>query len=212
MAALSGITTAEIGPNAVTRTLEAITARGYPSEAKRIASAIGLPPEIPDRMIPEAWFVDLVCAVRGAFAPAEAEAILADSGRATAAYVSRNRIPAAVRLLLRLLPSRVALPLLLTAIERHAWTFAGSGRFGVEGRPPRVLVIANAPTCRREASSPFGPTSARGGAWYEAAFEGLLRLADRRIRIREVECVLQGHPACRYAIDLDAAPRRRAST
>ncbi len=201
--------TAQIGPNSVTRTLEAIIERGYPSEARRIAAEVGLPDSIPDRLIPEAWFVALTCAVRDHFDAGVAEEILADSGARTARYVAAHRIPAPIRFVLRVLPGRVALPLLLRAIERHAWTFAGSGRFAVEGSPPRYLVLENAPTCRLEACGESGWCPEAGGAYYAAAFEGLLRLADDRVRVREEECALEGAFACRFLLELDGAPDAR---
>lgn len=207
--ATSTTETARIGPNSVTRTLKAITERGYPPEAKRIASKVGLPESIPDRLVPEAWFVAVARAVRDTFSWDVSEEILADSGRRTARYVAAHRIPAPVRFVLRVLPARVALPLLLKAIEQHAWTFAGSGQFAVEGRPPRFLVLENAPTCRLEAGSDGGWSPGQGGAYYAAAFEGLLRLADDRVRVREVECALEGALACRFIIDRDGAPEAR---
>jgi len=207
--ATSSTETALIGPNSVTRTLEAITEAGYPPEAERIASEAGLPGSIPNRMVPEAWFVALTRAVREAFDQGVSEAILADSGSRTARYVAAHRIPAPIRFVLRVLPGRVALPLLLRAIERHAWTFAGSGRFAVEGRPPRYLVLEDAPTCRYEACGGIDRRPVPGGAYYAAAFEGLLRLADDRVRVREVECALEGAAACRFILELEGAPVAR---
>lgn len=202
-----------IGPNAVLQTLAAIEAKAGPGTREAIRRAAALPPELPPGMIPEAWFVGLVHALRQARPRAEAEAILEDAGARTAAYVARHRIPGPVRGALRLLPPRAGIPILLEAFRRHAWTFAGGGRFRVAARGPAfVLVLEDAPTC--------GPTSARPaaeetsllpgmpsssddvgtGGYYAAAFEGLLRLASPRVRVREVACASRGAPACRFSV------------
>jgi divinyl protochlorophyllide a 8-vinyl-reductase len=86
--------------------------------------------------------------------------------------------------------------LLLKAFAKHAWTFAGRGSFMVEGPYPGVIRLEDCPTCR----DPFATD--HGGTYYEAAFAGLLRLATPDVSIREIACLTQGAPACRFRIHL----------
>jgi len=140
-----------IGPNAVLQTLAAVEERLGPEMRRALVRMARLPPRWPDGMIPEAWFVSLVAVLRETLPAADAEAVLEDAGRRTAAYVAAHRIPAPVRMALRWLPRRVAVPWLLAAFRRHAWTFAGAGRFETRGSHPATLVLHDAPTCRASA-------------------------------------------------------------
>jgi divinyl protochlorophyllide a 8-vinyl-reductase len=176
------------------RTLQAVEERYGPEAATELHRRAGLPAHRWDALIPEAWFIDVIRELRTWLPEDEAEAMLRRAGALTGDYVRENRIPVLFRGLLRALPSRWALPLLLRAFRRHAWTFAGSGRFRYEGVAPPVLVLEGPPTCR----APGGPT--RSGSYYEAAFETLLALAAPGIRVREVECEAAGDPACRFEL------------
>ena len=209
MSSTSGSDAPRLGPNAVLQTLGATRRRHGPGAASGLLEQAGLqdPDQWAPGLIPEAWFLAVLDAVRSRFPPEEAEQILAEAGRATAAYVTENRLPRIFRGLLRILPARLALPLLLTAFARHAWTFAGAGRFSTEGAYPGFIVLENAPTCR--AADPTGP---RRGSFYAAAFEGLLDAAAPGIRVREVECTAQGAPACRFRLAVEPlAPPRSGS-
>ena len=188
---------ARIGPNAVLQTLRATREIAGEHAALAAAKRVGLPIPVPDdAMIPEAWFVALVRDLRTNLPEEQAERILRDSGRYTGEYVTANRIPAPIRVLLKALPPRLAVPLLLGAFRRHAWTFAGSGGFRVEGPYPGTLVLQGSPTCGEAGG---GDPS---GSYYEAAFQRLLELAAPGIRVREVACQAGGHPACRFRLHL----------
>lgn len=65
--------------------------------------------------------------------PAGAYEIAEEAGRRTADYLIARRIPRVAVCLLRRLPPLLAAPLLMRAIDRHAWTFAGAGRFFAQG-------------------------------------------------------------------------------
>lgn len=193
-----------IGPNAVLQTLRAAVELEGPDLATAVAARAELPTAWPEGLIPEAWFVRTADALRaelgGAGAsPERAEAILAAAGRRTGDYVAAHRIPVPFRVLLRLLPIRVAVPTLLWAFARHAWTFAGRSAFAVEGRAPRVLVLDDAPTCRTPLED------RRGGHYYEAAFERLLSLCGPGLEVREVTCRARGDAACRFHIELTSS-------
>lgn len=185
---------ARIGPNSVMRTLQALEERHGPEMASRLHRRAGLPAHRWTALIPEVWFVDVIRELRTLLPEDEADEILRRAGALTGDYVRDNRVPAVFRRLLGILPSRWALPLLLRAFRRHAWTFAGSGRFRYEGAYPPVLVLEGAPTCRSR-GRPEG-----SGSYYEAAFETLLALAAPGIRVREVACQATGDPACRFEL------------
>jgi divinyl protochlorophyllide a 8-vinyl-reductase len=59
--------------------------------------------------------------------------IAAEAGARTADYIIAHRIPRAAVWLLGHLPAAAAAPLLMAAIRRHAWTFAGAGTFTPHG-------------------------------------------------------------------------------
>lgn len=167
-----------------------------PHVRTRVRERSGLPADFPEGLIPEAWFTAVVDALREAVPSTRSEEILARSGGYTADYVNAHRIPGPFRRLLGALPARLALPLLVWAFRRHAWTFAGGGSFRVEGPYPGTLVLEGCPTCRR-------PAEGRTGRYYESAFQGLLGLAAPGVRVREVECHAEGAPACRFQILLE---------
>jgi divinyl protochlorophyllide a 8-vinyl-reductase len=191
----AGETAPRIGPNSLIQTWRALSELENPAVLQRVAEQAQLPDPLPGGMVPEAWFCRLIQALRHTLPPGRSEAVLRRSGSYTAAYVGRHRIPAPIRWVLAALPARLAIPLLLAAFRRHAWTFAGAGRFSVEGAFPGTLVLDGCPTCRDTAV-----IEGAGGAYYEAAFEGLLSLAARRVRVREVACQGSQAPVCRFQI------------
>jgi len=193
---------AMIGPNAVLQTLRAIAELEGTACYEAIARSASLPATDPDHMIPEAWFVRLVQSLRRALPWARSEAALRRAGDYTADYVAANRIPRLFRRLLRALPPRLALPLLLAAFRRHAWTFAGGGRFDTSGSYPGHIILRGCPTCRH------GPEATAAGAYYEAAFQGLLRLAADGVRVHETACEARGDDCCRFSIDIEGASAR----
>jgi len=87
----------------------------------------------------------------------------------------------------------LAMRALSTAIARHAWTFAGSGRFRV--LRPGVFEIADNPIIRGERSDvPLCH-------WHAAVFERLFRvLVDDRLRCVETRCGAMGDDACRFEV------------
>lgn len=190
-----------IGPNAVFQTLAALTDREGPDVARKVAETADLPEVDLEGLIPEAWFVRLIDALRAELPSARAEAVLAEAGHRTAAYVARRRIPVVFRSLLALLPARLALPLILAAFRRHAWTFAGAGRFTTAGRYPGRIELEMSPTCRpRPSGGP--PEVERGGAYYAAAFAGLLALAAPGVRVQETTCACRGAERCTFIIEI----------
>lgn len=188
---------AQIGPNAVLQSLRAIAEHSDDSTARALQIRAGIPTAWPSGLIPETWFVRLVEAIREDFEPERAEAILERAGALTAQYVAANRIPRFAKRLLGWLPDRIATALLLAAIRRHAWTFAGSSTFDVRRGPlPQsyLLELDRSPTCRPSST----PTAMAEGRYYAAAFEGLLRMACPNATVREVQCRHQGANTCQF--------------
>jgi divinyl protochlorophyllide a 8-vinyl-reductase len=148
----------------------------------------------PGAMIDESRAAAIFRALERAL-PGEAAAIEAEAGRLTAAYVLANRIPAPARAVLKALPARLAGPMLLKAIAKHAWTFAGSGAFrvvegGAFARAWRVEIAGNP-----LAGAPCGCV------WHAAVFTGLFRaLVSPGATARETGCAAHGAPACRFEI------------
>lgn len=188
---------ARIGPNAVIQTLHAVSESEGPAVADRVARLAGVPDIEATQMIPEERFVRLVAALRDELPLAASARILARSGSLTAEYVASHRIPAFFRGLLRLLPPRLSLPLLLAAFRQHAWTFAGRSNFVAAGAYPGEIVLDDAPTCR----DGYGETMT--GEYYAAAFEGLLSLACAGVHVVEVQCRSNGAGACHFEIQTE---------
>jgi divinyl protochlorophyllide a 8-vinyl-reductase len=98
----------------------------------------------------------------------------------TADYLLAHRIPKPVQALLKVLPAPLACRVLLAAIRRHAWTFAGSGRFSASGRAAGGADDPRQPAVRGVASD----TPACD--FYAATFEHLFRvLVHPRARCTE---------------------------
>jgi divinyl protochlorophyllide a 8-vinyl-reductase len=185
---------ARIGPNAITRLAEALDALRGHADTLAVFARAGLAHRLeapPERMVDEAEVIALHEALHGLVPDGEAAAIAADAGRRTADYLVAHRIPRLMRLVLPRLPARLAARILLAAIGRHAWTFAGSGRFAVlPGRAVRFS-IAGGPLARGvHAESPVC-------AYYAATFQGLFRpLVHPGTQVVETACEACGAPAC----------------
>jgi divinyl protochlorophyllide a 8-vinyl-reductase len=187
-----------IGPNAVTRLSAAILAQLGPVRRDAIFSRAGLMRHVehpPAHMVPDE---DVAQLHKALFLDAGADlsrAIGREAGRLTALYLLEHRIPRGAHRVLKLLPERLALRLFLSAIARHAWTFAGAGRFSVHAGPPLTLTIAGGPVSRHvEADEP-------ACAYYAATFETLLRaIISPGLTVIETACEARGDPACVFEL------------
>jgi len=183
-----------IGPNAVTRLAEALCAEAGETATRALFESVGLAHHLdapPGRMVAERDVTRLHRALRARLGEARAALVSREAGRLTALYLLGHRIPRAVQALLRILPPRLAARILLGAIGRHAWTFAGSGQFRVlPGRPLR-LEIAEGPLARgNHAEHPVCD-------YYAATFETLFRaLVARRTVVTETQCMANGAESC----------------
>jgi len=184
---------ARIGPNAIIQTVQALKECYGPDQATALLQQSGqawLIEYHPTEMIDEQLFRDLVLLLVEHLGVADATRILERSGQYTARYLLQYRIPGPFQRLLKLLPHRPALALLLLAISKHAWTFVGSGTFTYTlGRPPQLTIASG--------------IQARGAiaGFYAGTFETLLQtLIDAQTRVVPVAAQVDGDNHCIYDI------------
>lgn len=191
---------ARIGPNAVLRVAEAL---GELADGTRIRRAVfeaaglaGYLDTPPAAMVDEREVIALHAALRNGLDAAAAERVSFRAGELTGAYLLAHRIPAPGRALLPLLPRALASRLLLQAMARNAWTFAGSGAFTfVPGHPVR-LTLKDCPLCRHASATRPQCT------YYAATFLRLFKsLVARQAQVAHARCRAMGDPACEMIID-----------
>jgi len=193
-----------IGPNAILQPVELLSGRLGPDAAAQLAAAaVGEPRYVaPEHLVDERAVARLHALVVEALGPETGYALLAEAGARTAAYLLQHRIPRPVQGILRLLPRRAALHVLAAAMARHAWTFAGSGRFRFLPGAAPAFEIADSPLCRGRSKQ--GPAC----SFYAGVFDGLVRaLVARDARVHEIACRAAGDEACRFGIELQVRTR-----
>lgn len=183
-----------VGPNALTQMAAALGPDAAPAVfcAAGLAARLAAPPR---DMVPEAEVTALHRALRQHCGDARASDISGHAGRLTAEYLLGHRIPRLLQWLLLRLPARLAARILVSAIGRHAWTFAGSGRFRVLAGWPLRLEIAGGPIARA------APAAHPVCAYYAATFETLFRaLISARTKVEEISCEAAGANACVFEL------------
>lgn len=187
-----------IGPNAIIRVGEALTARFGSHAAWQLFEHAGLAHhwrQPPEQMVDETEVRRLHGALRERLGADRAREVSAAAGLATADYLLAHRIPRPVQRLLRVLPAALAARVLLAAITRNAWTFVGSGQFSARAGRPVYLSIRHNPLCQGLHSD----TPACD--FYAATFERLFQvLVHRAASVCEVACEACGDEACRFEI------------
>jgi divinyl protochlorophyllide a 8-vinyl-reductase len=193
-----GADAARIGPNAIIQTLAALRERVGGAVTEELLRAAGLTryaAQVPSAMVPEHDVSDLFHALRGGLDESEATACARLAGSKTADYVLAHRIPRPAQFVLRLLPPRLAAPVLLASITKHTWTFAGSGSVSVPSGAPVRIAIVGCPVCRGTRAA--APTC----GYYAASFEGLFRaLVTNRARVAEIACQATGAQSCVFEV------------
>jgi divinyl protochlorophyllide a 8-vinyl-reductase len=158
---------ARIGPNAVIQLRDVLAETLGDVRGAQIFDAAGQSPwwrTPPTIMVPEAAVRAVHKAVVDHLGAAEAQALLAEAGARTGAYLLANRIPGLVRWLFPRLPALISARLLIRAVARHAWTFCGSGEFRYGFRRGLDLTVRH------------NPLAVLGGdPWHRAVFETLFR-------------------------------------
>ncbi len=187
-----------IGPNAITRVAEALPMLVGPAATQVLFDTAGLAGYLrqpPQEMVDEREVTRLHAVLRAQLGAAVAGAVAREAGLRTANYLLAHRIPKAVQRVLRLLPAPMAARVLLAAIGRHSWTFAGSGTFAARAGWPVVLTIRGNPLCKGlHADAPACD-------FYAATFERLFAvLVNRRARVVETSCEARGDVECRFEV------------
>ncbi|MEM8824839.1 MAG: bacteriochlorophyll 4-vinyl reductase [Pseudomonadota bacterium] len=175
-----------MGPNAVLQLAAALRAEGGDALAAEVFGAAGqswlleVPPTL---MVDEAVPAALSDALWEVY-PHGAAKVAAEAGRRTADYVVANRIPDVAKRLLRVLPDWLAARLLLTAIRKNAWTFAGSGTCAV-AVPGEALVLDD------------NPMPMPGAIWHRAVIGRMVAsLLHPATRLDHVTCLHSDTRAC----------------
>jgi divinyl protochlorophyllide a 8-vinyl-reductase len=194
-AGAAGAGGARIGPNSVLQLVPVLDARLGPLARQRLLASAGLE-ELPadDDLMPEGPAAFLHQELRRQY-PAKAGELAWEAGERTADYILAHRIPTIARRVIRKMPAWLAAPILASAIEKHAWTFAGSGTFRVVSRQPLVLEIADNPVVRGEhADRPLCD-------WHAAVFQRLFNvLVDQHMKCVETQCCATGAESCRFML------------
>ncbi len=179
-----------VGPNAIIQTSQALKDLIGSERRRALFAAAGLAAYVdapPGAMVDEAEPARLFREIVGHCDPGEAEALLAEAGFRTGGYIIANRIPGPAKTMLSWMPRVVALRVLLSAIQRHAWTFAGSGKVEIAaGLRPALTITGN-------------PLATPGCPWHCAVFERLFaELVSPAIVVRHADCEARGGQFCRF--------------
>lgn len=189
---------ARIGPNAIIRVGEALVAMQGRGVAADVFDAAGLSQALrdpPQGMVPEAQVTRLHTALRGLLGVATARAVGADAGRRTAHYLLGYRVPRPLVLLLPRLPAWLSARVLLSAVSKHSWTFAGSAAFSARAARPVEIGLAGCAICQG-AHEP-GPLC----DYYGETLAGLFRaLVSPDCEALQTSCAASGASACRFAL------------
>jgi divinyl protochlorophyllide a 8-vinyl-reductase len=185
---------ARIGPNAIIQLGVAVTARLGPDAWADILRKAGLGhylARLPESMVDEREVIALHRFMRSSVSAPLRHEIAYEAGLLTGDYILANRIPRPAQWILKALPRRLAVRALTSAITKHSWTFAGSGKFRAVSTAPLVLEIEDNPLCRGEASAV--PTC----DYYAGTFTRLYRaLVDPRMPIEAIACGSMTGGAC----------------
>jgi divinyl protochlorophyllide a 8-vinyl-reductase len=188
-----------IGPNAITRVAQALDASAGRGVTALVFAAADVTHHLdtpPTAMVNEAEVARLHGALFSVLPEAQAREVAREAGRLTGDYLLSHRIPMPAQRVLTLLPARLAAQALTKAITRHAWTFAGSGRFEVSGGKPLVLTITGCAASREI------HTAEPACDYFVATFERIFRaLVHRDARVWETECEASGGRFCRFEVD-----------
>ena len=183
-----------VGPNAIIQTRAALRDACDAETCAAIFRDAGLVRWFetdPGDMVPADSVNALNRAIALALDAGTAEAVMREAGRRTGDYILANRIPKLAQRLLRLMPGPLARRMLLKAIAKNAWTFAGSA--DIRTGPDFIEIIGN-PVC-------LGRQGFDACGWHEAVLERLFRaLADKRAVLIETRCTGRGDPSCRFEV------------
>lgn len=189
--------TSRVGPNAIIQLAAALREGRGDAGAAEVFAAAGLTHHLdrpPTEMVDETEVIALYRTLFQHVPSGDAATFAARSGTLTADYILANRIPAAIQAVLKRLPRWLAARVLLRAIARHAWTFAGSGTLSIApGSPLRIEPL------RIEIAD--NALAMPGCVWHAAVFERLFRvLVSPNAVVRHPDCCHAGARRCRFEI------------
>lgn len=188
-------TPARIGPNSVLQLVPVLDETIGTGPRAMLMARSGLQ-ELPadEGLMEETPAALLHQAVRAQY-PELAPELTRRAGLRTADYIISHRIPPVVMQLLVMAPPWLSGPLLARTIERHAWTFAGSGEFRVASKRPLVFELYDNPVVRGEsAETPICH-------WHAAVFQRLFNnLVDQDLTCTETACCATGSDCCRFEL------------
>lgn len=187
---------AKVGPNAIVQLADVLLDRYGEAGAHSVFRAAGLTRYLlqpPTRMTDESQAAALHHALWRVY-PDDAPALAAAAGSRTADYLLAHRIPHGAQWLLRCLPASLAARVLVKAIARHAWTFAGSGRF--------LAHFGNAASgANLVIELEDNPLATPDCPWHQAVFSRLFqRLVSPHSHVRHTHCCAHGQTSCRFEI------------
>jgi divinyl protochlorophyllide a 8-vinyl-reductase len=188
----------KIGPNAVTRVAEALQELHGLGVCRDVFAAAHLERHLettPTQMVDESDAARLHRALVDVLGFEAADRVAQRAGVLTGDYLLAHRIPQPAQSLLRHLPRRLAAALLLRAIARHAWTFAGSGSFSYSFNPALSLRLHGTPICRLVRSD--APACGYYAATFQRVFAAMLGDSTRVI---ESQCEAQGASQCVFDV------------
>ena len=187
-----------IGPNAITRLAQALTTHLGSPQCRRIFELAGVDSYLdkpPLQMVKASDVAALHRALVDSLGYRAAAGISLEAGRLTGDYLLAHRIPQKAQWLLRMLPRALAARILVRAIARHAWTFAGAGTFSYSFQSKLTLRLTNSPVCRNLRSDT--PACHYFAGTFERVFGAML---GPRLRVIETECEAAGAQACVFSV------------
>jgi divinyl protochlorophyllide a 8-vinyl-reductase len=186
-----------IGPNVLIQTAHTLVQRLGRERAGRILmeSTQHTLDTLPSGMVDEARANALMRRLVEEQGTAFTRSVMYEAGTRTGDYLLAHRIPRLARILLPLLPASVALRVLLKAIGRHTWTFAGSARVRITAGNPALVSLSGCPLCAGILSD------VHLCDFYTGTFARLARvLLGPSSYAEEVACESTGRSACRFLI------------
>ncbi|NWJ45810.1 MAG: bacteriochlorophyll 4-vinyl reductase [Chloroflexi bacterium] len=189
----------KIGPNSLIQTVRAMRRIYGDEKARRILEEGGqgfLWDHHPGEMIDEGEFITLARMLYSNLGVQETLPLLRLSGNLTGEYVLANRIPKFAQRIIKFLPRKLRLKVMLNAIGKNAWTFAGSGKYSFT-LSPQLQINLDESIIRHAISKANVPVC----SYYTGAFETLLKtLVDAHIQVEEIECAIRGDSRCVFQI------------
>jgi divinyl protochlorophyllide a 8-vinyl-reductase len=188
-----------IGPNAIIQVMASMRALCGVLPTQQLFVGLGLGHYLesqPVAMVDEAEVTALQQALRRNLGEDTARQISWDAGCRTGDYLLAYRIPKAAQRLLRLLPCAFSARILVRAISRHAWTFAGSGDFAFDFSDGLRLTLRHNPICRAIQSD--HPVCDYYAATFQRIFEVIIHPG---VQVTEIMCEAAGAEACVFRVE-----------